>query len=78
MKAVLVELAQLAAQMGNNLVGFFTCDGDVAALESKLRQFEVTTLWAERYFERKADMKAINNLKKMLLDLKGAGGKVAT
>lgn len=71
MKAVLVELAQLAAQAGNNFSAFFDADRDVAALETKLHRFEVTTLWAERYFGRKADLRAIASFKRMLAQIKG-------
>lgn len=53
MKAVLVELAQLAGQAGNNFAGFFHSDGDVHALEMKLHRLEATSLWAERYFWRR-------------------------
>jgi hypothetical protein len=69
MKAVIVELAQLAAQAGNNFAGFV--DGrDVPALETKLHRLETTTLWAERYFGRKADSKGIGKLKRMLAEIK--------
>jgi hypothetical protein len=71
MKAVLVELAQLAAQAGNNFSGFFDADQDVAALETKLHRLEVTTIWAERYFGRKADTKGIGKLKRMLAEIRG-------
>jgi hypothetical protein len=70
-KSVLVELAQLAAQAGNNFTCFFDSDGDVPALETKLRGIEVTMLWAERYFGRKADIKGTHELRKMLSALKG-------
>ena len=69
MKAVLVELVQLAAQAGNNFISFFDIDEDVDALGVKLHRLEVTSVWAERYLGRKVD-KDIAALKKTLAKIK--------
>jgi hypothetical protein len=69
MKSVIEELAQLAAQVGNNFAEFVG-GNDVQALETKLHRLETTALWGERYFGRKADRKAIRELKRMLAEIK--------
>lgn len=69
-KALLFEQAQLAAQAGNNYVCFFDADKDVKALGMKLRRLDVTSSWAERYFERQSERTEINKLKKMLAEIK--------
>jgi hypothetical protein len=69
MKALLVELAQLAGQAGDNFAPFVN-GKDAAALETKLHRLEMTSLWLERYFGRKADKKAIGELKRLLAAIK--------
>jgi hypothetical protein len=66
MKAVLEEMAQLAAQIGNYFSGFFPKDHDVQALETSLRRLEVTGKWAEKYLGRKHDAAFIDEMKAQL------------
>lgn len=66
MKAVLEEMAQLAAQAGNNFAGFFDKSGDAEALAASLHQYDITGKWAEKYLGRKHD---INFVQRMADDL---------
>lgn len=71
MKAVLEEMAQLAAQAGNYFSGFFDKTGeDVQALEVWLRRYVVTGEWAEKYLGRPHDRKFVTEMETWLLQLK--------
>lgn len=69
MKAVLVELALLAAQAGSKFAMFFDVGNDIGAIKTNLHRMETTALWMERYFGLKADRKCIRELKKLLAQL---------
>lgn len=69
MKAVLVELAQLAAQAGSKFAMFFKVGNDIGGLKTNLHRMETTALWMERYFGLKADRKGIREIKKLLAQL---------
>lgn len=74
MKAVLEEMAQLAAQAGNYFSGFFDAVGeDVPALEVWLRRYVVTGEWAEKYIGRPHDRKFVVEMEAWLLQLKAQG-----
>ncbi|WIJ23430.1 hypothetical protein [Devosia sp. RR2S18] len=66
MKAVIVELAQLAAQAGANAGHWYDTGNDPEAMLTQLRRMEVSMLWLERYFDRPADRRTINELKKAI------------
>lgn len=70
MKAVLEEMAQLAAQASNYFAGFVPEYGDVPALETSLRRLEVTSKWAETYLGSKHDDQFMEEMKAMLRELK--------
>lgn len=70
LKAVMEEMAQLAAQVGNYYAGFFEAAGDVQALETGLRRLEVTARWAELYLGRKRDPHEFDEMRLMLAALK--------
>lgn len=55
MKAVLEEMAQLAAQAGSNFASFFDKKDDAEALAVSLNRYDVTGKWAEKYLGRKHD-----------------------
>lgn len=73
LKAILEELAQLAAQIGNYFAGFFPDKSDVASLETALHRLEVTSKWAETYLGRKHDALFVEEMRAHLTDLKGRG-----
>jgi hypothetical protein len=66
LKAMLVELAQLAAQAGANASHWFDANGDPQAWALQLRRMEVSSDWLERYFGRPADRRAIRELNEAL------------
>ena len=71
MKAVLEEMAMLAAQVGNHFSGFFDKTGeDVPALEVWLHRYVVTGEWAEKYLGRPHDRKFVTEMETWLLQLK--------
>ena len=70
MKAIVEEMAQLAAQAGNNYGSFFSGDGSIAALETDLRRLEITSAWAERFLGRKRDANEFDDVRTMLASLK--------
>lgn len=74
LKAMLVELAQLAAQAGANASHWFDLDDDLQAWAVQLRRMEVSSDWLERYFGRPADRRAIQDLKDALGELASARG----
>lgn len=73
MKAVLEEMAQLAAQIGNYYSGFFPKDGDLQALDTSLRRLDVTGRWAETYLGRPHDRQFIVDMASALAELKSEG-----
>lgn len=71
MKAVLEEMALLAAQAGNYFSGSFEKTGeDILALETWLRRYVVTGEWAERYLGRSHDREFVAEMEAWLLQLK--------
>lgn len=70
MKAIIEEMAQLAAQAGNNYASFFSREKSIAALETDLRRLEVTSAWAERFLGRKRDADEFDDIRTMLASLK--------
>ena len=74
LKAVLAELALLAAQAGNYFSGFFDkseeTNEDVLGLEVWLHRYVITGEWAEKYMGRKHDRAFVAKIEKWLLDLK--------
>jgi hypothetical protein len=71
MKAVLQEMAQLAAQAGNYFSGFLDKNAeDVPALEVWLRRYVVTGEWAEKYLGRSHDRQFVAEMEARLLQLK--------
>ncbi len=71
MKAVLEEMAQLAAQAGNYFSGFLDkTTEDVSALEVWLRRYVVTGEWAEKYLGRSHDRQFVAEMEAWLLQLK--------
>lgn len=71
MKAVLEEIAKLAAQAGNYFAGFFDKSGDdVPALEVWLRRYVTTGEWAEKYLSRPHDRQFVAEMEAWLLELK--------
>lgn len=66
LKAILVELAQLAAQAGANAGHWFDADEEVQAIAVQLRRIEVSGDWLERYFGRPADRRGIEQMKLLL------------
>lgn len=74
MKAVLEEMAMLAAQAGNYFSGFFDKTGeDVQALEVWLRRYVVTGEWAEKYLGRPHDRKFVAEMEAWMVQLKAQG-----
>ena len=69
LKAMVVELAQLAAQAGSNASQWFDPYDDVDALVVQLRRLEVTADWMERYFGRKSERRWINEMKAQLAEM---------
>lgn len=70
MKALIEEMALLAAQAGNYFSGFFDKTEDVPALETWLRRYVVTGEWAEKYLGRPHDRKFVAEMESYLLNLK--------
>lgn len=62
MKAVLEEMAQLAAQAGNNFASFFDRSEDPEALAVSLYRYDVTGKWAEKYLGRKHDVDFVQRM----------------
>jgi hypothetical protein len=71
LKAVLEELAKLAAQIGNYFATFFPDKSDVPSLETELHRLEATSKWAETYLGRKHDTAFLDEMKGYLAALKG-------
>lgn len=69
LKAVLVELAQLAAQAGANASHWFDHDNEPQAWAVQIRRMEVSSDWLERYFGRPADRRGIEELKQALAEM---------
>lgn len=69
LKAILVELAQLAAQAGASASHWFDIDDDPLAWAVQIRRMEVSSDWLERYFGRPADRRAIKELKQAMEEL---------
>jgi hypothetical protein len=71
MKAVLVEMAQLAAQAGNYFSGFFEkTSGEPVALEVWLHRYVAAGEWAEKYLGRKHDRDFVADMQSWLLELR--------
>lgn len=71
MKAVLEEMALLAAQAGNYFSGFFDNSAEnVSAMEVWLRRYVATGEWAEKYLGRPHDKKFVVEMEAWLLQLK--------
>ncbi|MHA6692473.1 hypothetical protein [Devosia sp. A449] len=73
LKAILEEMAQLAAQAGANASHWFDTDSDIQAIAVQLRRLEVSADWLERYYARPADRKGIDAMKRLLEELAAAG-----
>ncbi|MBL8599764.1 MAG: hypothetical protein JNL14_18675 [Devosia sp.] len=70
MKAVLEEMAQLAAQAGNNFAAFFDKRSDANALAVSLHRYDVTGKWAEKYLGRKHDTDFVQQMASDLAKLR--------
>lgn len=74
LKAVLAELALLAAQAGNYFSSFFDkpekTNEDILGLEVWLHRYVITGEWAEKYMGRKHDRAFVAQIEEWLLDLK--------
>jgi hypothetical protein len=73
LKAILEELAQLAAQAGANAGHWFDADNDLQALATQLRRIEVSATWLERFYGRKTDQESIDELKRALAEMTSQG-----
>lgn len=62
MKAVLEEMAQLAAQAGNNFSCLVTEKGNTESLAVSLHRYDVTGKWAEKYLGRKHDAEFVRQM----------------
>lgn len=62
MKAVIEEMAQLAAQAGNYFAGFFDKGRDAEALTTSLHRYDVTGKWAEKYLGREHDVDFVQRM----------------
>lgn len=74
LKALLEEMALLAAQVGNYFSGFFDksekTNEDILRLEVWLHRYVITGEWAEKYLGRKHDRAFVAQMEEWLLDLK--------
>lgn len=71
MKAVLEEMAMLAAQAGNYFAGFFDKNSeDILALEVWLRRYVITGEWAEKYLNRPHDRAFVSDMEAWLVQLR--------
>lgn len=70
MKAVIVELAQLAAQAGANAAHWFDAEyHDLQSLVVQLRRLEVSANWMERYFGRRSERRWIEEMKQAIAEM---------
>ncbi len=70
LRAMLVELAQLAAQLGNYMGTMLDRDHSIPAMETSLRRLEVTGRWAERYLGRKFEHREFAEMRATLEKMK--------
>ena len=71
MKALLEEMAMLAAQAGNYFSSFFDkSSNDLPALEVWLRRYKITGEWANKYLGRSPDKKFVSEMEAWLLLIK--------